>query len=68
MRPLNEGSPVRATEVKTMASRISSCERGEVDRDFGILAVIFLAGLYFMHLGTTQYYNAFGSVLASIIR
>lgn len=63
-----EGSPVPVTKAKAMASCFKSCERGEVDKDFGILAVVFLAGLYFMHMGVSQYYNAFGSVLTSIIR
>ncbi len=57
-----------AAARKHTRRRLRRCERGEVDKDFGILAVVFLAGLYFVHLGISQYYNAFGSVLTSVIR
>lgn len=63
-----ESSSVSGVGARAFVYKIGACSRGEVDKDFGILAVVFLAGLYFMHLGVSQYYSAFGSGLTSIIR
>ncbi|KAB2850216.1 MAG: hypothetical protein F9K44_05585 [Hyphomicrobiaceae bacterium] len=55
-------------KAKAIIARLHRCELGEIDLDFGILAAVFLAGLYFMHIEVSQYYNTFGSILTSVIR
>ena len=75
MRRFNGGSTVPGANTAIQSARrgpstasVWSCNRGEIDFDFGLIAVVFVAGLYFTHVGISTYYNAFGSVLGSIIR
>jgi hypothetical protein len=54
--------------ARTRVALLGACERGGIDKDFGILLIVFVAGLYFIYAGVSQYYNAFGGVLTSVIR